>query len=99
MYKLFNTFVDDVFAFLIEMPLKHKLMTLRDDLVFVIFLSQAYMYRVDKTRTNEFGFAYEQEEKESATAMSSNDVGCQHSDERITQTEVGDEEMKQSQVN
>ena len=61
-YKLFNTFVDDVFAFLIEMPLKHKIMTLRDDVVFVVFLAQAYTYRIDKTRANEFGFAYEQEE-------------------------------------
>ena len=58
-YKIFNTFVDDVFAFMIEMPLKHKLMTLRDDVVFVIFILQAYIYRVDKSRINEFGYAYE----------------------------------------
>jgi len=58
MYKIFNTFVDDVFAFMIQMPLKHKLMTLRDDFVFIIFLVQAYMYRVDKSRINEFGYAY-----------------------------------------
>ncbi len=62
MYKIFNTFVDDVFAFLIEMPLKHKIMTLRDDVVFVIFLFQAYIYRVDKTRANEFGYVYGSEE-------------------------------------
>lgn len=59
-YKIFNTFVDDVFAFMIQMPLKHKLMTLRDDVVFFIFLIQAYMYRVDKSRINEFGYAYEE---------------------------------------
>ena len=29
--QIFNTFIDDVFAFVIEMPLKHRLMTLRDD--------------------------------------------------------------------
>lgn len=58
-YKIFNTFIDDVFAFLIEMPMKHKIMTLRDDVVFLIFLIQAYIYRVDKTRANEFGYAYE----------------------------------------
>ena len=58
-YKIFNTFVDDVFAFMIQMPLKHKLMTLRDDVVFVIFLVQAYIYRVDKSRTNEFGYSYD----------------------------------------
>jgi len=60
-YKLFNTFVDDVFAFMIQMPLKHKLMTLRDDVVFIVFLVQAYIYRVDKSRTNEFGYAYDDE--------------------------------------
>ena len=59
MYKIFNTFVDDAFAWLIEMPLKHKIMTLRDDLVFVLFLLQIYSYRVDKTRSNEFGYSYE----------------------------------------
>jgi hypothetical protein len=58
-YKIFNTFVDDVFAFMIQMPLKHKLMTLRDDVVFFVFLIQAYLYRVDKSRTNEFGYAYD----------------------------------------
>mmetsp|Transcript_21141 Transcript_21141/g.60626 ORF Transcript_21141/g.60626 Transcript_21141/m.60626 type:complete len:93 (-) Transcript_21141:355-633(-) len=62
--KIFNTFVDDVFAFLIEMPLKHKLMTLRDDIVFLGFLVQAYMYRVDKTRANEYGFAYDELERD-----------------------------------
>jgi len=63
-YKIFNTFVDDIFAFMIQMPLKHKLMTLRDDIVFVGFLIQAYIYRVDKSRINEFGFAYDEEEEE-----------------------------------
>ena len=58
-YKIFNTFIDDVFAFLIQSPLKHKLMTLRDDIVFVIFLFQAYIYQIDKNRPNEYGFVYE----------------------------------------
>lgn len=61
MYKLFNTFVDDAFAWLIEMPWKHRIMTLRDDVVFLMFLVQVFIYRVDKKRTNEFGFSYEQE--------------------------------------
>ena len=58
-YKIFNTFIDDAFAFVVDMPLKHRLMTLRDDVVFLIFLYQWYTYRVDKTRANEFGRAYE----------------------------------------
>ena len=40
-YKVFNTFIDDVFAFfLVQMPLKHRFMTLRDDVVFLGFLYQ-----------------------------------------------------------
>ncbi len=65
-YKIFNTFVDDVFAFLIEMPLKHKIMTLRDDVVFFVFLVQAYIYRVDKKRANEYGYVYDNDEDEKA---------------------------------
>eukprot|EP00934_Nitzschia_sp_Nitz4_P005101 Nitzschia sp. Nitz4//scaffold164_size50480//20593//22419//NITZ4_007003-RA/size50480-processed-gene-0.76-mRNA-1//-1//CDS//3329538077//5091//frame0 len=61
MYKIFNTFVDDAFAWLIEMPWKHRIMTLRDDVVFLLFLVQFYLYRVDKTRTNEYGYAYEEQ--------------------------------------
>ena len=56
-YKIFNTFVDDVFAWVVKMPLKHRLMTLRDDVVFVVFLYQWWTYRIDSTRPNEYGFA------------------------------------------
>lgn len=68
MYKIFNTFVDDVFAFLIDMPWKHRIMTLRDDVVFVLFLVQVYLYRVDKKRTNEFGYSYADGEVEQERA-------------------------------
>jgi hypothetical protein len=59
LYKIFNTFVDDVFAFMIQSPLKHKLMTLRDDIVFVGFLIQIWLYKVDKSRVNEYGYVYD----------------------------------------
>ena len=59
MYKIFNTFVDDAFAWIIEMPWKHRIMTLRDDVIFLMFLFQVYQYRVDKSRTNEFGYSYD----------------------------------------
>ena len=58
-YKIFNTFIDDIFAFLVKMPLKHRLMTLRDDVVFLGFLYQFWAYRADRSRPNEFGFKYE----------------------------------------
>jgi len=60
-YKFFNTFIDDVFAFFIMsyyMTKKHRYMTLRDDLVFFIFMYQRYLYKVDPTRADEFGYVY-----------------------------------------
>lgn len=58
-YKIFNTFIDDVFAFLVHMPLKHRLMTLRDDVVFLGFIYQWWAYRRDLARVNEFGFRFQ----------------------------------------
>lgn len=54
-YKFLNTFIDDLFAFTIRMPTLHRLATLRDDVIFFIWLYQSYKYRVDYTRVNEFG--------------------------------------------
>lgn len=54
-YKFLNTFIDDLFAFTIRMPTLHRLATLRDDVIFFIWLYQKYMYKVDHTRVNEFG--------------------------------------------
>ena len=58
-YKVFNTFVDDIFAWIIEMPTIHRLATLRDDLVFFVYLYQRWRYPVDLKRPNEFGYVYE----------------------------------------
>ncbi|KKY25586.1 putative clptm1 domain-containing protein [Phaeomoniella chlamydospora] len=54
-YKFLNTFIDDLFAFTIRMPTLHRLATLRDDVIFFIWLYQKWMYRVDYSRINEFG--------------------------------------------
>ena len=54
-YKFLNTFIDDLFAFTIKMPVLHRLATLRDDVIFFVYLYQAYKYKVDYTRINEFG--------------------------------------------
>jgi len=61
-YKFFNTVIDDVFSFVVDMPLSHRIACFRDDAVFLVFLWQLWAYRVDKTRANEFGMAYEEEE-------------------------------------
>ena len=61
-YKFLNTIIDDLFAFVIKMPAMHRLSVFRDDVVFLIFLYQRRIYRVDKTRVNEFGFSGEASE-------------------------------------
>ncbi|KAF6021837.1 CLPTM1 [Bugula neritina] len=54
-YKALNTFIDDLFAFVIKMPTMYRLGCFRDDIVFLIFLYQRWIYKVDPTRVNEFG--------------------------------------------
>ena len=54
-YKFINTFIDDLFAFVVPMPTMHRLACFRDDIIFFVFLYQRYLYPVDKTRRNEFG--------------------------------------------
>jgi len=58
-YKALNTFIDDIFAFVIKMPTMYRLGCFRDDIVFFIFLYQRYIYKEDKTRVNEFGYSAE----------------------------------------
>ena len=38
MYKALNTFIDDLFAFIIRMPTLHRMSCFRDDIVFAIFM-------------------------------------------------------------
>jgi hypothetical protein len=64
-YKALNTVIDDLFAFVIKMPTLHRVAVFRDDVVFAAFLYQRWIYRVDKTRVNEFGFAGEAEGEKS----------------------------------
>lgn len=61
-YKALNTFIDDLFAFIIKMPTLYRLGTLRDDLIFFIYLYQKWIYPTDMKRTNEFGITGEQAE-------------------------------------
>ncbi|KAF7294328.1 hypothetical protein HMN09_01161900 [Mycena chlorophos] len=54
-YKTLSTVVDDFFAFCIKMPFLHRLACFRDDVVFLIFLYQRWIYRIDPKRINEYG--------------------------------------------
>ncbi|XP_036328024.1 cleft lip and palate transmembrane protein 1 homolog isoform X2 [Rhagoletis pomonella] len=64
-YKFLNTFIDDIFAFVIKMPTMYRLGCFRDDIIFFVFLHQRWQYRVDYKRVNEFGFSGEMEEEAS----------------------------------
>jgi hypothetical protein len=64
MYKFLNTFIDDLFAFTIKMPFLHRLATLRDDVIFFVYLYQRWAYKIDYTRVNEFGQGGEDDEPE-----------------------------------
>ncbi|XP_040996670.1 cleft lip and palate transmembrane protein 1 homolog [Juglans microcarpa x Juglans regia] len=55
-YKFLNTIIDDLFAFVIKMPTLHRLSVFRDDIIFLIYVYQRWIYPVDKKRVNEFGF-------------------------------------------
>jgi len=55
MYKALNTFIDDLFAFIIKMPTLHRLSCFRDDIIFLIYLYQRWIYPTDYSRVNEFG--------------------------------------------
>ncbi|KAL7255428.1 hypothetical protein ACSBR1_009556 [Camellia fascicularis] len=70
-YKFLNTIIDDLFAFVIKMPILHRLSVFRDDVIFLIYLYQRWVYPVDKKRVNEFGFGGEDENQASASASAS----------------------------
>merc|ERR1711907_267424 len=67
-YRAINTFIDDLFAFIIKMPTMHRLSCFRDDIVFIIYLIQRWQYPVDKSRTfDEDGYELEGEEDADAS--------------------------------
>ncbi|KAF1317570.1 Cleft lip and palate transmembrane family protein, partial [Globisporangium splendens] len=49
-YRALNTFIDDLFAFIITMPTMHRLSCFRDDIIFFIYLYQRWIYPVDSAR-------------------------------------------------
>lgn len=49
-YRALNTFIDDLFAFVITMPTMHRLSCFRDDIIFFIYLYQRWIYPVDTAR-------------------------------------------------
>jgi hypothetical protein len=54
-YKSLNTFIDDLFSFIIRMPTMARISCFRDDVVFFIYLYQRWLYPVDTSRPMEGG--------------------------------------------
>eukprot|EP00953_Heterococcus_sp_UTEX-ZZ885_P011504 6661-Heterococcus_DN1.PRE.1 len=49
-YRFTNTFIDDLFAFVIKMPTMHRISCFRDDIVFIAYLYQRWIYPTDLNR-------------------------------------------------
>ncbi|CAH0560704.1 unnamed protein product [Brassicogethes aeneus] len=72
-YKFLNTFIDDMFAFVIKMPTMYRLGCFRDDIIFFVFLYQKWIYPVDLSRRNEFGFSADDVSKKDQVAIQDTD--------------------------
>lgn len=80
-YKFLNTFIDDLFAFTIKMPTLHRLATLRDDVIFFVYLYQSWKYKVDYNRVNEFGQGGEDIVETKVKELKEEDQGVKVEDE------------------
>eukprot|EP00611_Tribonema_gayanum_P019977 TRINITY_DN3568_c0_g1_i2.p1 TRINITY_DN3568_c0_g1~~TRINITY_DN3568_c0_g1_i2.p1 ORF type:complete len:609 (-),score=126.44 TRINITY_DN3568_c0_g1_i2:291-2117(-) len=49
-YRFLNTGIDDLFSFIIRMPVMHRVSCFRDDLVFIAYLYQRWTYPTDTSR-------------------------------------------------
>jgi len=90
-YKALNTFIDDIFAFVIKMPTMYRLGCFRDDIVFFIFLYQRYIYKEDPTRVNEFGFSAEMLEKKNTPEEEVEDESQSQAEIKFENNEDGPE--------
>eukprot|EP00929_Paragymnodinium_shiwhaense_P013361 TRINITY_DN121222_c0_g1_i1.p1 TRINITY_DN121222_c0_g1~~TRINITY_DN121222_c0_g1_i1.p1 ORF type:complete len:595 (+),score=135.74 TRINITY_DN121222_c0_g1_i1:63-1847(+) len=61
-YRAINTFIDDLFSFIIKMPTMHRMSCFRDDIVFLIYLYQRRLYPVDMNRNYDEDLGDEAEE-------------------------------------
>lgn len=72
-YRFLNTIIDDLFSFIITMPTLHRISCFRDDVIFVIYIYQRWIYAVDKTRgryaTEKPKHVLEEEKKEAEKAV------------------------------
>ena len=73
-YRFLNTIIDDLFSFIISMPNMHRVACFRDDVIFLIYLYQRWIYRVDKTRDPYGDFGDDQDEHKQEREQLQSDV-------------------------
>lgn len=93
-YKSLNTFIDDLFAFIIKMPTLHRLACFRDDVVFVIYLYQRWIYPVDRSRPNEYGQVFEKVEEKGEEEEKEKEEGKGKEEEEKVMPDKGQKEQK-----
>ncbi|TVT98231.1 hypothetical protein EJB05_56450 [Eragrostis curvula] len=93
-YKFLNTIIDDLFAFVIKMPMLHRLSVFRDDVIFLIYLYQRWKYPVDKKRVNEFGFGGEDEPQAKEAVEGSDSAVAAQQTEAEAETSTEDKKTK-----
>jgi hypothetical protein len=94
-FKFVSTFIDDLFAFIMTMPMMHRIACFRDDVVFFIWLYQRHIYRVDPTRANEFGETMAEEEKAKQEAEEKKKLEAETKKEE--EEENGEEEKEEKE--
>ncbi|KAM9988836.1 hypothetical protein ACTFIY_004880 [Dictyostelium cf. discoideum] len=95
MYRALNTFIDDLFAFIIKMPLLHRLSCLRDDIIFIVYLYQRWIYPVDKKRSH-YG-SEEAEEVEVEKIQDKKEIKEKVEEEEKEKEKVEEEEEKEEE--
>lgn len=86
-YKSINTFIDDLFAFVIKMPIMHRLACLRDDAIFIVYVYQRWKYRTDYSRVNEFGQCENPTEEMMIEESKSQKEGCEEDERKAENNE------------
>merc|ERR1719499_2264673 len=78
-YRAITTFIDDLFALIIRMPTMHRLSCFRDDVVFLIYLYQRWLYPVDKSRCFD----------EDGYELSDGEIAAVQGSEKVEETKKG----------
>ncbi|VDK42065.1 unnamed protein product [Anisakis simplex] len=98
-YKFINTFIDDLFAFVIRMPTMYRIGCFRDDIIFLIYIYQRWIYRVDPTRLNEFGVSLEDPTGEKAAEEERKKLEAISDEPRSDHTHITDGNQATSATN